>query len=317
MRTAGAPAVAQPSAQGRGAAPPETILPSSADHNLQTLQPRTATSPASMDPPSMAELNLILKTVQTLVPEFPKLEPGDPGTRARRLQQWLLQISQALEPAGPHVTSWWNWVCTSAQTTHNVFVTKPLDQREHIFPHDVIPPQFAQVESWMRPRILACLPKSQRDWVDLRAQTGVVDQSNVLVFYLYKLFVPRSPGEKDNLLKRVLNPPVCTHASSAQIELMRWSADVRRLIALGCLPPDLSMSYRALESIFSVVFDKNEPQLHLRWIQPKNRLGLPHIISPEAFREVSEFADAELSALVLMGGSSHNPGLPLTDNQKS
>ena len=73
MRTAGAPAVAQPSAQGRGAAPPGTNLPSSADNNLQTLQSRTANSPASMDPPSMAELNIILKTVQTLVPEFPKL----------------------------------------------------------------------------------------------------------------------------------------------------------------------------------------------------------------------------------------------------
>ena len=37
----------------------------------------------------------------------------------------------------------------------------------------------------------------------------------------------------------------------------------------------------------------------------------------EAFEEVSEFADAELSALVLTGATSLNPGLPLTENQRS
>ena len=180
-----------------------------------------------------------------------------------------------------------------------------------------MPPHFAQVESWMRPRILACLPKNQREWVDLRAQTGVVDPSHALLYYLYKTFAPGSPGEKDILLRRGLNPNVCTNTAPAQIELMRWRADVRRLHSLGCLPPDIMMSYRALESIFGAVFDKAEPQLHMRWIQMKNRLGLPHLVTPAAFREVSEFADAELSALVLLGGSSFNPGLPLTDNQKA
>eukprot|EP00959_Pyramimonas_sp_CCMP1952_P368174 7712339-Pyramimonas_sp.AAC.1 len=98
---------------------------------------------------------------------------------------------------------------------------------------------------------------------------------------------------------------------------MRWRTDVQRLKALGCMPPDLMMSYRALESIFGAVFDKAEPQLHMRWISLKNRLGLPHVVTPEAFKEVSEFADAELSALVLLGGTSLNPGLPLTDNQRA
>ena len=90
---------------------------------------------------------MILKTLQTMVPEFPKLEPGDPGTRARRLHQWRLQITQALEPAGQHVCSWWNWVCTSAEKAHQLFVTRPLDQREQIYPRDPVPTQFLQLES--------------------------------------------------------------------------------------------------------------------------------------------------------------------------
>ena len=52
------------------------------------------------------ELNMILKTLQTLAPEFPKLDPGDPSTRARSFQQWLLQVTLSLGPAGSHVTAW-------------------------------------------------------------------------------------------------------------------------------------------------------------------------------------------------------------------
>merc|ERR1739836_313797 len=105
------------------------------------------------------------------------------------------------------------------------------------------------------------------------------------------------------------------HLTEPLLELMRWRTDVDRLQKLGCMPPDLMISYRALESIFSSVFDKAEPQLHLRWISLKNKLSLPHVITPTAFKEVSECANRELSALVLIGGSSFNPGLPLTDNQ--
>ena len=153
----------------------------------------------------------------------------------------------------------------------------------------------------MRPRILACLPKSQRDWIELRAQAGTLDESNVLLFYAMKFFAPGSPDEKDGLIRRVLNPSVCTHAAAAQVELMRWRADVRRTISLGIFPPDLMMSYRAMVSISENVFDKAEPQLNLRWNMLKNQLGLPHRITQKAMMDVSDFADAELSALVLLG----------------
>ena len=158
----------------------------------------------------------------------------------------------------------------------------------------------------MRSRILACLPKIIREWVDLRATAGAVEPSHILLYYLFKYFAPGSPNEKDCLLRKVLNPNVCTQPQSAQLELMRWRSDVLRLKALGCMPPDLTLSYRALESIFGVVFDKAEPQLHMRWIQLKNQFGLPHTITQTAFKEVSEFADAELSALALKGGTSLN-----------
>ena len=80
----------------------------------------------------MSELTMILKTLQSLVPELPKLEQGDPATRARRLQQWILRVGQAVQPAGHHVIEWWRWCVQSAQEAHKVFLQTPLHQREHI-----------------------------------------------------------------------------------------------------------------------------------------------------------------------------------------
>ena len=118
-----APAMLSSSAPGRGAAPvpPEIGLLRAAENGLQTTQTGTAMPSASAVAPSMAELNMVLKTLQTLVPDFPRLESGDPGTRARRLQQWLLHVTQASVPAGPHVTSWLRWVRTSADSTTGSF----------------------------------------------------------------------------------------------------------------------------------------------------------------------------------------------------
>ena len=71
-----------------------------------------------------------------------------------------------------------------------------------------------------------------------------------------------------------------------------------------------------MESIFSVVFDKAEPLLNMRWLTLKNNLGLPYIVNANTLMTVAQFAEAELGALALHGGSSLNPGLPLTENQK-
>ena len=162
---------------GRGiapesAGPPPISQEAELSHSAGTSGPSTfqsmsAVSPAPVAMPSMGELNMILKTLQTLVPEFPKLDPGDPSTRARRFQQWLLQVTQFLEPAGSHVTAWWSWVRATAEQAHRVMTTRPMDQRENIIPREAVPPQF-----------VACIPKTQREWVDLRALQRVVGPSN-------------------------------------------------------------------------------------------------------------------------------------------
>eukprot|EP00975_Prorocentrum_lima_P024473 5143198-Prorocentrum_lima.AAC.1 len=59
-----------------------------------------ATSSAPTTSPTAAELNMILKVLQSLALDSPRWELGDPTTRARRFCTWLSQVSQAVEPAG-------------------------------------------------------------------------------------------------------------------------------------------------------------------------------------------------------------------------
>ena len=128
-----APAMAQPPVQSCGAAPGSPVNLLEAAEPAQPPQPRNAGSGASGSGPSMAELNMVLKTLQ-MVGEFPKLELGDATTRARRLEQWLRQVTQSLEPTGPTVTTWWQWARNSAEAAHRVFLATALDQRESVLP---------------------------------------------------------------------------------------------------------------------------------------------------------------------------------------
>ena len=62
--------------------------------------------PQSLSP---AELNMLMKSIQVFVPEFPKLEMGDSSSRAGRLLSWRISVDQAIIPAGPHLIPWWKW----------------------------------------------------------------------------------------------------------------------------------------------------------------------------------------------------------------
>ena len=135
-----APAAQSPQFQPCGAAPGRPQEQQISENQLlrapdpgEPTQSGNAGPDASGSGPSMAELNMVLKTI-SMVGEFPKLELGDPTTRARRLEQWLRQVTQSLEPTGPIVASWWQWARNSAETAHRVFLNTALDQRETVLP---------------------------------------------------------------------------------------------------------------------------------------------------------------------------------------
>ena len=140
-----------------------------------------------------------MKAIAAFIGELPKLEFGDSATRASRLQTWLGAVSQAVQPAGPHLIKWWQWVQQEAERAHKLFLVTPVMSRESILPTASIPDPWLQLESWMRPKLLEVLTKDIRDWVNMRARQNVIDPSHVLVFYLMKSFSPGGAEEREQL----------------------------------------------------------------------------------------------------------------------
>ena len=77
---------------------------------------------------------MLMKSLQAFVSDFPKLELGDPATRATRLRSWRTTVTQAINPAGPHLIAWWEWCLHEAEVAHKAFLTTPLHQCESICP---------------------------------------------------------------------------------------------------------------------------------------------------------------------------------------
>ena len=262
------------------------------------------------------ELGMIMKSIQTFLSDVPKLELGDVATRATRLLAWKANFEQVLIPVGPTVRNWWRWCIQKATAAHKRFLAATLQDRESVVPQDKMPQVWEQVDSWMRPKILEAVPGVIRELVSMRSRQGQIDDTHVILFWLVKQFGPGSIEEQIAVNNNIVNPHACANPKSAQSELIRWKENIRRLAALNMTPPALMLTYRAMESIFSAVFDKAEPQLNARWISLKNQLGLPHRVDRDTLEKVYAFATAELGALALAGNSSQNPGMPLTDNQK-
>ena len=75
----------------------------------------------SIHPISTSELGMILKAIQAFVTELPKIEMGDPATRATRLKAWSVAVQQMIAPAGAHLSQWWEWCYQRADEAYKQF----------------------------------------------------------------------------------------------------------------------------------------------------------------------------------------------------
>ncbi len=151
----------------------------------------------------------------------------------------------------------------------------------------------------------------------LRTRQNRLDGTHIILFYLYKQFAPGGADEKVQINSNILNPNVCSQPKAAQVELIKWEESLKRNQELGCAPPDSLLAYRAMESIFSAVFEKADALLIMRWNQLRNDLGLPYTVTSSTIDRVAAFAKAELGGMILLGNFTHNTGMPFTENQKT
>ena len=110
----------------------------------------------------------------------------------------------------------------SGQRVYKQFLNTPVLRREGIWPADKIPIAWKQLDAWMRPKLIEASPEDVKEWVNQKAQQGIIDESHVILFHLMKLMAPGGPEEKVQLLNRINNPAVCSQPKAAQLELTKW-----------------------------------------------------------------------------------------------
>ena len=106
---------------------------------------------------------MLLKMMDTFLKELPRLEMGDASNRAHRLLTWKVAVQQQIAPVGLRLKTWWKWCIEQAETTYDVFLQTSIYDREGIVPCAA----WEQIESWMRPKLIDCLPKDIREWVNM------------------------------------------------------------------------------------------------------------------------------------------------------
>ena len=149
-----------------------------------------------------------------------------------------------------------------AEKAYSRFIKATIHERESIVPIETMPSAWKQVDSWMRPKLLEPIPKHIKEWMLAWARQNTIDQSHVVLFNVTKVFAPGNAHEKTQLLSSMLNPNVCTNPRAAQAELLKWKEATRPVHQLGCSLLHILLTFPTMESIFSEVFNKAEPQLN-------------------------------------------------------
>ena len=265
---------------------------------------------------SNSDLSMILKLLQQIVGEFPLITLRGMGDRPEDLRKWRYAVLTSLKAAGPQVEAWWKWSVSAADNAHKLYVQSPLMTRESITVAQRTSVKWQQLESWVRPKLIACLPDALKKLVTARGMQNIEDECQDVLYLLTKACMPGAADERSAVNTLLQNPTPCSKPESAQAEMQRWWQAGRRCRDLGMSSPDVTVLYTAFRSIFSNVFAVANSNLQLRWMNLENELGLPYVITFDKLYKVAEFVDGEIAFMITQGGRGNNPGLPLTDNQK-
>ena len=115
-----------------------------------------------------------MKAIQSLVGEFATVELGGVAERPEALRKWRYATQTALESAGPHVTTWWNSCWQAAEEAHSLYMKAPVMSREGLRVEKRPSAKYAQIESWIKPRLVAAMPQGIKKQLTAHGVQGML-----------------------------------------------------------------------------------------------------------------------------------------------
>ena len=143
-----------------------------------------------------------------------------------------------------------------AEIAHSVYLTAPIVQREGVAVGPRNPSKWVQLETWIKPRVVAAMPQHLKKQLQQRGVQGVRDEVQDILYQLMKTCHPGTPDEKQAVISQLQSPNACSRPDTALNELQRFWAAARRCHALKMQFPDVSILYTAMTSIFTAVLSR-------------------------------------------------------------
>ena len=92
------------------------------------------------------------------MPELPRIEIGDAGTRGEKLQLWLVSMKTQLKATHPCVVSWWEWCYDIADRHYQHWLKAHPTERVHMKVAMQLPRRWETVESLLKTKLLKAIP---------------------------------------------------------------------------------------------------------------------------------------------------------------
>ena len=264
-----------------------------------------------------SETSALLKqsTYLTELPKFTSLDGIQ--SKAERVRAWRREVERKIAALHPNFQEHWNWSWSVADAMYNHWLSLGASGRASLKVTGPIPPRYTWLENWFKDKVVNALPKQLQAEHRGDERSGVATSVHGLLCYLFMVNQPGGLTEKADVMKKLMEPNVCSQAAAALNELRNWKAAVRRASEVELALPDPGILFRSVVSIYRGVFEASTCNAFLnnKWLTTYNRID-PHQgnnITIDDIEAINDFANAELYSLAISNESAASTGLPLTD----
>ena len=254
----------------------------------------------------------------TAIPEFNKTEGT--ASKAEKVRAWRREVERKVAALHPVFLEHWNWSWSVAEAFYDYWLRLDPKGRSQLCVTGPIPQRVLWTENWFKDKVVCAMPPRLQAEAKAAERAGLLVSVHGMLCDLFKVYQPGGLPEKQDVLKKLTSPNVCSNPATALNELRNWQAAIRRADEIGMAYPDTGALFMAVVSIYKNVFEALSTNLFLmhKWAAIYNEVDPQqgNNVTLDDIKKLNDFAQGELYALSISNESAASTGLPLTETEK-
>ncbi|CAE7396943.1 TY2B-B, partial [Symbiodinium sp. CCMP2592] len=191
------------------------------------------------------------EAVKSSVTVLPLLQAPEGQSTGIVLQDWIAQVTVAMQDLSPSSGSWWSKVMALVQTTYSAWLGRTPLERLQLQPTNsgsLAEGRWTRVNARACSMLLQSLSEAVRQ--DLIARR-VVQNAVLIMFRLHTTYQPGGASEKTLVLQNLQTPASCETLEEVLTWLRSWPRWIQRCQDLNMLCPDGTVLAKTLTSATS------------------------------------------------------------------